>query len=184
MGKVSGLTSSRTRHRKAPPAKVTPEKDEELVADDDDSWPSLEEMYAMSIDRVVEKAMIRTVDFYMHAAIEGVICKYEAMAVACREVLERRLRLVEHPSWSEPFQDAYEKAIDELASAQLEEQEPKCDSCGLVTAHCDCSIKCECGATHVVFEWRLGFTRGAYCTIDVGYVGGGFVFLKIDAFSI
>ena len=34
MGKVSGLTSSRKRHRKAPPAKVTPEKDEELVADD------------------------------------------------------------------------------------------------------------------------------------------------------
>ena len=113
MGKVSGLTSSRKRHRKAPPAKVTPEKDEELVADDDDPWPSLEEMYVMLIDRVVEQVMIRTVDFYMHAEIEHVIsirygrlCKYEAMAVACREVLERRLRLVEHPSWCEPFQDA------------------------------------------------------------------------------
>jgi len=182
MGKVSGLASSRKRHRKAPPAKVTPEKDEELVADDDDPWPSLEEMYVMLIDRVVEQVMIRTLDFYMRATIEDVIsiryhrlCKYEAMAVACREVLERRLRLVEHPSWCEPFQDAYEKAIDELAGVQLEEQEPKCDSCGLVTAHCDCRFKCECGATHVVFEWRLGFTRGAYCTIDVGYVGGGFV---------
>ena len=88
--------------------------DEELVADDDDPWPSLEEMYVMLIDRVVEKVMIRTAGFYMHAAIEGVIsirygriCKYEAMAVACREVLEeRRLRLVEHPSWCGPFQDA------------------------------------------------------------------------------
>ena len=145
---------------------VTPEEDEELVADDDDPWPSLEEMYVMLIDRVVEQVMIRTVDFYMHAAIEHVIsirygrlCKYEAMAVACREVLERRLRLVEHPSWCEPFQDAYEKAIDELTSVQLEEQEPKCDSCGLVTAHCDCRFKCEFGATHVVFEWRLGFAR-------------------------
>ena len=63
MGKVSGLASSRKRHRKAPPAKVAPEKDEELVADDDDPWPSLEEMYVMLIDRVVEQVMIRTVDF-------------------------------------------------------------------------------------------------------------------------
>ena len=137
----------------------------------------------MLIGWVVEQVMIRTVGFYMHAAIEHVIstrygrlCKYEGMAVACREVLERRLRLVEHQSWCEPFQDAYEKAIGELASAQqLEEQEPKWDSCGLVTAHCDCRFKCECGATHVVFEWRLGFARGPYCTIDVGYVGSGFV---------
>ena len=78
---------------------MTPEKDEELVADDDDPWPSLEEMYVMLVDRVVEKVMIRKVGFYMHAAIEGLISirydrifKYEAMAVACREVLERRLR--------------------------------------------------------------------------------------------
>ena len=42
---------------------MTPEKDEELVADDDDPWPSLEEMYVMLIDRVVEQVMIRTVDF-------------------------------------------------------------------------------------------------------------------------
>ena len=73
IGKVSGLTSSRKRHRKAPPAKVTPEKDEELVADDDDPWPSLEEMYVMLIDRVVEQVMIRTLDFYMRATIEDVI---------------------------------------------------------------------------------------------------------------
>ena len=122
MVRVRGLTSSRKRHRKAPPAKVAPEKDEELVADDDDPWPSLEEMYVMLIDRVVEQVMIRTLDFYMRATIEDVIsiryhrlCKYEAMAVACREVLERRLRLVEHPSRCEPFQDAYEKAIDRRA---------------------------------------------------------------------
>ena len=35
MGKVSGLSSSRKRLKKAPPAEVTTEKDEELAADDD-----------------------------------------------------------------------------------------------------------------------------------------------------
>jgi hypothetical protein len=45
MVRVRGLTSSRKRHRKAPPAKVAPEKDEELVADDDGPWPSLKEIY-------------------------------------------------------------------------------------------------------------------------------------------
>ena len=83
MGKVRGLTSSRKRHTKAPPTKVTPEKDEELVVNDDDTWPSLEEMYVMLIYRVVvEKVMIRTAGFYMHVAIEGVISD-------------------QHPAWSD-----------------------------------------------------------------------------------
>ena len=58
MGKVKGLSSSRKRLKKAPPAEATPEKDEELAADDDTpgAVPVDEELNAL-FDEAADKAM-------------------------------------------------------------------------------------------------------------------------------
>ena len=64
MGKVKGPSSSRKLRKKAPPAEVTPKKDEELAADHDtpgaapvDEEPNalFEEAADKAMDAIVEK---------------------------------------------------------------------------------------------------------------------------------
>ena len=59
MGKVRGLTSSRKRRKKTPPAEVTPEKDEELAADVDipGAAPVDEKLLVALIDEAADNAM-------------------------------------------------------------------------------------------------------------------------------
>ena len=96
MGKVSGLSSSRKRRKKAPPAEVTPEKDEELAADVDipGAAPDDEELNALfdeaadkAMDAIVEKfidvdCMVEVQVFRLH--------KREIVAPACREAMEAK----------------------------------------------------------------------------------------------
>ena len=96
MGKVKGLSSSRKRLKKAPPAEATPEKDEELAADDDTpgAVPVDEELNAL-FDEAADKAMVAIVEKLIDVdrMVETQVFrlhKREVAAAACREAMEAK----------------------------------------------------------------------------------------------
>jgi len=101
------------------------------------------------------------------------LCKYEAVAVACREAWESRISERVVSDWErDTFEEAYEKQRYELSYIYEDSGIPPCDMCGKSRAFCNCSfVGCACGEEHAKFEWSLYPDRTPECTPLVGRIG-------------
>ena len=101
------------------------------------------------------------------------LCKYEAVAVACREAWESRVSHRRVSDWErDTFEEAYDQQRYELEGIYEEPGTPPCDICGKSRAFCNCwTVGCACGEDHPKFEWALYPDRTPECTPLVGRVG-------------
>ena len=180
MGKVTGLSSSRKRLKKAPHAEVTPEKDEELAADDDipGAAPVDEELNAL-FDEAADKAMgaivekLIDVDYMVEMQVFR-LHKREVAAAACREAMEAKwgvgkgLPVGESEAWFE----AYDDAVSELNDFQEKWGIPDCPECGSPPSCCYCcTVDCQCGVRHLRYAWSQGYRCRLRCSPGSAFIG-------------
>ena len=177
MGKVCGLTPSRKRRKKAPPAEVTSEKDEELATDDNIPGAApvggkpialIGEAAAKAMGTIVENLidvdyMVKVQVFRLH--------KREVAAAACHEAMEVKWGVGK--GWlkreSGPWFEEYDGALSELGDLQEKWGIPDCPECGM-SPSC-CTGECRCGVRHLRYAWCQGYRCSLHCSPGSAFIG-------------
>ena len=143
--------------------------EEEEPEDDDEPIDEIGIMAQNATDLLIENLIT---DFAVDVQDQR-LCKYEAVAVACREAWESRISKRVVLEWErDTFEEAYDQQRYEFSGIYEEPEIPPCDMCGKSRAFCNCSfVGCACGEEHAKFEWSLYPDRTPECTPLVGRIG-------------
>ena len=143
--------------------------EEEEPEDDDEPIDEIGIMAQDATDLLIENLIT---DFAVDVQDQR-LCKYEAVAVACREAWESRISGRVVSDWErDTFEEAYDQQRYELSGIYEKSGIPPCDMCGKSRAFCNCSfVGCACGEEHAKFEWSLYPDRTPECTPLVGRIG-------------